>query len=80
MTKPTNPGINRALNAGKGNAPFVNSNHQGVAVVAFMDGAAMTISEDIDMGVYSRLLTPCGTREREVTSFVPEEPIANDSF
>ena len=80
MTKPTNPGINRALNAGKGNAPFVNSNHQGGAVVAFMDGAAMTISEDIDMGVYSRLLTPCGTREREVTSFVPEEPIANDSF
>lgn len=80
VTQPINPGVNKAKAAGNGTAPFVNSNHPGLAVVAFVDGAAMTLSEDIDMGVYSRLLTPCGTRQRKMIDFVPEERMTPDSF
>jgi hypothetical protein len=39
-----------------------------------------TISEDIDMQVYSRLVTPCGTMVRDRLKFVPEERLTAEAF
>lgn len=80
VRKPFDPAINQSANAGEGKAPFMNSNHPGIVVVAFVDGSASTLSEDIDMSVYARLLTPAGTRAREITDFVPEATMDSDSF
>lgn len=80
VCKPVNPAINAARNAGEGKAPFINSSHSGVGVVSFVDGSVSTLSEDIDMSVYVRLLTPCGTKLRDIEGFVSESPLRSDEF
>lgn len=80
VSEPLSPAINAALKAGDGRAPFPNSNHPGVGVVSWCDGSVRTISEDIDMQVYARLLTPSGTRLREIPGFVSEELMQGDDF
>lgn len=80
IDKPFSPAINAARKGGEGMAPFPNSTHPGLSVFAFRDGSVRTLSEDIDMQVYARLITPCGTRLREIPDFVAEEPINNAEF
>lgn len=75
------------INAGKagpeGSSPFPSSNHPGVVVVSFCDGAVRPLSEDIDLGVYCQLMTPGATRQRTLTTgatFRPEDPLSADDF
>ena len=80
VSKPNNPAINASKNTEEGTAPFLNSNHPGIVTVSFLDGSAKTLSENIDMQVYARLLTPCGTMERDIEGFVPEQTLDSDEF
>ena len=48
----------------RGAAPFLNSKHPGIVVVGFCDGSVRTISENVDQGVYLRLLTSGLTQQR----------------
>jgi len=64
-------------------SPYPSSNHPGVVVAAFCDGAAKTLSESIDQNVYAQTLTPDGTRLRSLASgvpFVSESPLSGDEF
>ncbi|WP_435005336.1 DUF1559 domain-containing protein [Tundrisphaera lichenicola] len=55
--------INYGLNLGdEGTFPYPNSNHPGGINVLLCDGSARFISETIDGTVYSKLLTPAGSR------------------
>ena len=55
--------INYGLNLGdKGTFPYANSNHSGGVNVLFCDGSAKFISDQIDGTVYSKLITPQGSR------------------
>jgi len=62
-------------------APYLNSNHSGLVVVSFCDGSARTLNESIDHTVYTRLMTPDGTRLRSVPGgFNLEEPLDGTAF
>ncbi|APZ94655.1 DUF1559 domain-containing protein [Fuerstiella marisgermanici] len=80
ISKPFSPAINQSKNAGEGKAPFANTNHPGIGVFAYCDGSVLTISENIDLRVYTCLMTPCGTRERDLSGFVSEQPVTADDF
>jgi prepilin-type N-terminal cleavage/methylation domain-containing protein len=51
---------NRGLT--RGNWPVPSSLHPGIVMFAFCDKSVKPISEQIDQGVYLRLITPRGTR------------------
>ena len=74
------PFINRQKNGIDGTAPFPNSRHIGLVVASFCDGTVRTLSENVDSGIYVRLLTPSGSRPRSVPGFVAEEPLAGNEF
>lgn len=63
-------GVNPFPNDGKvgteGETPYLASNHPGIVVVGMCDGSVRTLSENIDQGVYVRLITPNGTREKAI--------------
>jgi len=55
--------LNFGLNVSDdGSCPFPNSNHAGGVNVLFCDGSAKFISDTIDGTVYSKLITPSGSR------------------
>ena len=54
------PGINVDLGAGEGRAPRPSSNHPGVVNVFYADGHGGVLSENIDIAIYLRLLSPNG--------------------
>ena len=67
LSAPLDPGhsygvINGARSGPEGERPFPNANHYGSVNMVFCDGATRTISEDIDLNVYARLITPQGDR------------------
>ena len=70
---------NQAKSGPEGSRPFLNSNHPGIVVVSFCDGAARTISEGLDKTVYTSLITPSATRIRTGAGNV-ESPLSADSF
>ena len=70
--------INGALAGPDGGKPFPNSNHAGVVNVVFCDSAAKSISEDIDVGVYSRLITPAG--DKPFRNVQPQTPLNGTEF
>jgi prepilin-type N-terminal cleavage/methylation domain-containing protein len=72
--------LNQAKAGPDGNAPFPNSNHAGLVVMAFCDGTVRPISENIDAGVYTRLITPSGSKLRSYAGFREELPISENSF
>ncbi len=49
------------LTAINGATPRASSNHPGIVCVCFVDGHALPISQNIDIGVYMRALSPAGT-------------------
>jgi len=75
------PFINQRKSGPEG-APFPNSSHPSIVVVAMCDGSAKTLSEDMDEYVYTQLMTPHGTRQRSLggAAFSPENPVSGDSF
>jgi prepilin-type N-terminal cleavage/methylation domain-containing protein len=77
-------GIPWRLNAAKigpeGTSPYPNSNHPGVIVMAFCDGTVRPIAETIDTNVYTRLVTPGGSKLRSFGGFKEEIPISENSF
>jgi prepilin-type N-terminal cleavage/methylation domain-containing protein len=78
----TEPYINEKK-SGPETAPFLSSNHPGIVVVSMCDGAARTISENVDERVYTQLITPNGSRLRTLTGGVPftaESPLSADSY
>jgi len=75
-----NPFINRQKNGVEGAAPFPNSRHIGIIVAAMCDGTVRTLDENLDPGVYARLVTPGGARPRTIVGFAPEEPLSSNDF
>ncbi len=69
---------NEAKTGPEGQRPYLNSNHPGIVVVSMCDGSAKTISENIDDNVYTKLITPNGTRLRQ--GIAVESPLSADSF
>lgn len=61
---PNFPGcvINGARFGNEGRSPWPSSNHPGGVCAAFCDGSTKFVSEDIDLLVYKRIITPAGTR------------------
>ncbi len=73
---PAYPNRSRQLSGVK--APYLNSQHSRVIVVSFCDGSAKTLSDTIDPLVYARLITPDGTRLRNIDgggAFASESPL-----
>jgi prepilin-type N-terminal cleavage/methylation domain-containing protein len=79
-----NPRINKQKNGPEGESPSPNSRHIGIVVASFCDGTVKTLSENIDTGVYVRLITPGGARPRPALTlsagFGPEAPLAGNDF
>jgi len=75
-----NPYPNRQKNGVEGAAPFPNSRHIGIIVAAMCDGTVRTLDENLDPGVYARLVTPGGARPRTIVGFAPEEPLSSNDF
>jgi prepilin-type N-terminal cleavage/methylation domain-containing protein len=72
--------INRSKAGPDGRAPYISSNHPGVCIVAMCDGTARILDENIDGNVYTRLLTPAGTKIRAIAGFLPEQPLSDNEF
>ena len=69
--------INYGLNAGdKGTCPYPNSNHNGGINVLFCDGSGKFLSDSIDGTVYSKLITPQGSRLPAVYRQLPVDASA----
>jgi hypothetical protein len=48
--------------------------------MAFCDGTVRPIAETIDAGVYTRLITPSGSKLRSYQNFTEEVPVSENSF
>ena len=69
--------INYGLNVGDdGTCPYPNSNHAGGVNVLFCDGSAKFLSDTIDGIVYSKLITPQGSRLPAVYRQLPVDASA----
>ena len=67
------PGINVDLGQTEGRAPRPSSNHPGVVNVFYADGHGGVLSENIDIAIYLRLLSPNGVAFGQAV-------ISNDGF
>lgn len=75
------PFINGFKSGPDGAAAYPNSRHIGIVVTAFCDGTARALNENIDRGVYTRLITPNGAKLRpSIPGFYPENPLAANEF
>jgi prepilin-type N-terminal cleavage/methylation domain-containing protein len=72
--------LNQAKAGPEGTSPYPNSNHAGLVVMAFCDGTVRPIAETIDAGVYTRLITPSGSKLRSYQNFTEEVPVSENSF
>ena len=72
--------INRSAPGPEGSAPYLSGRHPGIIVTAFCDGRVNFIDENIDANVYTRLITPAGTKIRAVAGFLPEQPLSDNEF
>ena len=61
----------------EGSFPFSNSGHAGGCNMAFCDGAVRFISAKIDGTVYSKLITPAGSK---LPLYARQFPISQDDF
>ena len=60
-----------------GSFPFSNSGHPGGTNMMFCDGAVRFITNTIDGAVYSKLITPAGSR---LPLYAKQQPVNQDSF
>ena len=61
----------------EGSFPFSNSAHPGGCNMVFCDGATRFINSTIDGTVYSKILTPAGSR---LPTFYRQLPVSQDAF
>jgi prepilin-type N-terminal cleavage/methylation domain-containing protein/prepilin-type processing-associated H-X9-DG protein len=61
----------------KGSAPFTNSGHPGGSNMMFCDGAVRFVSNTVDGTVYSKLITPSGSR---LPFYAKQMPLSQDAF
>jgi prepilin-type processing-associated H-X9-DG protein len=61
----------------KGTSPYVNSGHPSGANFVFTDGAVRFISDSIDGTVYSKIITPQGSR---MPGLYKQLPVNQDAF
>jgi prepilin-type N-terminal cleavage/methylation domain-containing protein/prepilin-type processing-associated H-X9-DG protein len=61
----------------EGGFPFASSNHSGLLNVAMCDGSVRNISETVDGIVYSKLITPAGSK---LPPLYRQLPLQGDSF
>ena len=54
--------INGARVGNEGRSPWPSSNHPGGVCASFCDGSTKFVSEDIDLLIYKRIITPAGSR------------------
>ena len=83
------PRPNASKNLGEG-TPTASSDHAGLVNVVMASGSARSISDDIDAVVYSYLITPSGTKQRqaiertcsdmETGGLLPPQAILGDDF
>ena len=58
-----------------------NSSHTGGVNVGYADGSVGFINETIDIGVYARMISPGGAKNRTVaTGIYPQDPLGDNSF
>jgi prepilin-type processing-associated H-X9-DG protein len=61
----------------EGSFPYLNSNHGGGVNTVFCDGACRFIKDTIDGTVYSKLITPAGSRLPDMNT---QMPVSEDAF
>lgn len=66
--------INRDRGNQPGRSPFPSSLHPGIVNVVFCDGRVRTLSDNMDFGVYAKLVTSGGVRRGQVP------PISDNSY
>ena len=58
-----------------------NSNHTGGVNVGYADGSVGFISDTIDTGVYARMISPGGARNRQAaTGIAAQDPLGDNAF
>lgn len=74
--------INGQVGGANGNSPFPSSYHLQGANFLFADGAVKFLSQELDEGIYGRLLTPGGTRQRPRIRghFAPQDRLPDTDF
>ncbi len=72
--------INKESNGTDGAAPSPNSRHLGICVFSFCDGTVRPLDQNINQDVYTRLLSPSGSRPRSIAGFSAEVPLSNNDF
>ena len=80
---PSPPRVNplpNAMRTGPEGTPFLSSNHPGIVNVAMVSGRVMSLSDDIDATVYTRLMTPAGARVRAIPGFAADSPLSDNDF
>lgn len=58
--------------------PTPSSNHPGTINVAMCSGAVRSVSEGVDVHIWTSLMTPAGSRLRSIPGFLPEDPLSGD--
>ena len=61
----------------EGSYPFSNSSHPGGCNMMFCDGAVRFITNTIDGTVYSKLITPAGSK---LPYYLKQQPVSQDAF
>ncbi len=61
----------------KGSFPFSNSNHPGGCNMVFCDGATRFVRTSIDGTVYSKIITPAGSK---LPIYARQFPVSQDAF
>ena len=69
--------INAARVGNEGRSPWPSSNHPGGVCAGFCDGSTKFVSQDIDLLVYKRIISPAGSRLN--ASGVVAQAILSDS-
>ena len=70
--------INGARRGPEGERPFPNSRHADGVNMVFCDGSTRMISEDIDLNVYVRLISPAG--DEPSLSITAQSPVDGSSY
>ncbi|CAD7702875.1 unnamed protein product [Ostreobium quekettii] len=70
--------INAARGGPEGERPFPNSNHAGAVNVVFCDGSTRTVSDNLDINIYARLISPAGDRQQG--TITAQQPLDGNSF
>lgn len=71
--------INGGKSTAEGRSPWPSSNHPGGVCATMCDGSTRFISEDIDLLVYKRIITPAGGRQNS-NDVLPQTILSDSDF